>query len=284
MREVSRENKAVYSSTPRSVFIIGQRLTMVNLHQQFQSSRMVPQKRLLVNQFSSEIGTDVQRREILVATKNPFKNLIMDFDDSLDVTDPEEGATEWQGEWNVVKENLIRALFLKAFKNTVFSSPYEAAQENFSLFSPQDIQDLIRQRISQGSEASQFPVTFVRVKEVNLLDYTRDWAHEETKTIKELVKYIRESFYLDLHLPWQFNIAALWREIKFILIRFLGGDEQTSLDGLRKFLNFRYIHEVHVDLYKIEKVSYPLTGLEEAGEESASFNAAEGGGAKRRRE
>ena len=106
----------------------------------------------------------------------------------------------------------------------------------FSLFSQSELGDLILQRRS-------FPVTFFRVKEIDLLAYARierDGDSTTVKTIDDLLQFIYEISPIFMY---------TYRWLKNVLIARLGGDGTTSIEPLKEFLTFRYIHEIHVEKF-----------------------------------
>jgi hypothetical protein len=146
----------------------------------------------------------------------------------VDVPQPPEVGIDWREE---KKEEIIKDLFRKV----IFSESKIINLYNFSLFSQSELGDLILQRRS-------FPVTFVRVKEIDLLAYARikkdDDDDTTVKTIDDLLAFIYNNSDI-------FMFTYRW--LKNVLIARLGGDGDTSIEPLKKFLTFRYIHEIHVE-------------------------------------
>lgn len=269
MRETSKANLVVYSTTPRHEFLIRQRLTMLHRKSGTEVYSLSRQEhRLKVNQYSSEIGTFQQRKEILDDTFNiyseeisNFKYNVLNFLTDHDPPPPLPPGYHLE-DWLAIKGNFGIKLFKRAFFSRI--SPFW----DVSLFSPSELQDLIRERVSRGYP---FPVTFVKIKEIDLLDYAA-----ELQTIDELVDFIDDNFNYGVE---------FWNWVKSLFTRFLHGDGSTSIDPLRTFLTYRYTHEIRVNLHRLEQVPYPF---EASPAEGASAGASEGGadsgGGKRRRE
>jgi len=275
MRETSKANRVVYSTTPRREFLIRQRLTMLHRKSGTELYSLSRQEhRLKVNQFSSEIGTYKQRKEILDDTFNiyseeisNFKYNVLNFLTDHDPPPPLPPGYHWE-DWLAIRSNFGRKLFERAL------SPRLPLYWDVSLFSPSELQDLIRERIRRGFP---FPVTFVKIKEIDLLDYAG------VETIDELVEFIEDSETLNYGVEF-------WNWVKSLFTRFLHGNGSTSIDPLRTFLTYRYTHEIRVDLHRLEQVPYPLEAstVEGASEGGSSGGGSSGGagsgGGKRRRE
>ena len=268
MRETSKANLVVYSTTPRREFLIRQRLTMLHRKSGTELSSLSRQEhRLKVNQYSSEIGTFQQRKEILDDTFNIYSEEISNFRyNVLNFLTDHDPPPPLPPGYHLEDWRAIRGFFgLKLFERAL--SPRFLG---CSLFSPSELQDLIRERKSRDYP---FPVTFVKIKEIDLLDYAAG-----VETIDELVDFIDDTVL--------FNYGVeFWNWVKSLFTRFLHGDGSTSIDPLRTFLTYQYTHEIRVDLHRLEQVPYPL---EASPVEGASAGASEGGagsgGGKRRRD
>jgi len=273
MRETSKANLVVYSTTPRHEFLIRQRLTMLHRKSGTKLSSLSRQEhRLKVNQYSSEIGTYKQRKEILDDTFNIFSEEISNFKYNVlnFLTDHDPPPPLPPGyhleDWLAIRGNFGSIMFERAL------SLRPPLYWDVSLFSPSELQDLIRERISRDYP---FPVTFVKIKEIDLLA-------AGVETIDELVDFIDDTVL--------FNYGVeFWNWVKSLFTRFLHGDGSTSIDPLREFLTYQYTHEIRVDLHRLEQVPYPFEASPAEGSSAgASSGASEGGagsgGGKRRRE
>ena len=294
MRVTSKENNVIYQQRPRLSFTIRQRLTMVDLQTGEQKSYRTPNALVSVNQFSNEVGTTQQVKNILdsvnVETPNDddddntvvggwflslsdeglirraFQNLTdflsQDAGAGLNPNDLQMYRSFRDEDWPFINAYITVRLMKNVFRT-------QGYQLNLSLFNVLELQNLIRARID--GRANRFPFTFVKVREINLLDNSGNGG---LKTIKEFIRYARKIFDDEeiVNIPYV--------QLKLLFIRYLGGDLNTSLDGLRPFARYRFIHEINVDLTADSAQSFPIeTSLFGEGESASS-----GGGAKRRRE
>jgi hypothetical protein len=233
MRETSRANKAIYRKMPAYEYLVRNRFSLIHLQSGRSASRMTTESRLQQYILSSEIGTTKQREFCLKKTKffrlldileDNFEEENFTFlnflTDDVDVPQPPEVGTDWN---DIKKEDIINDLFRKV----IFSESKIINLYNFSLFSQSELGDLILQRRS-------FPVTFVsyaRIKKDDDDDTT-------VKTIDDLLAFIYNNSDI-------FMFTYRW--LKNVLIARLGGDGDTSIEPLKEFLTFRYIHEIHVE-------------------------------------
>ena len=151
---------------------------------------------------------------------------------------------------------------------------------NFSLFSALQLQNLIR-------ESTQFPITFVKVREINLLDHAflrrgPPWEPEtplvRVRTIDDFV-----DFQFTTALPGEHFLWGDDQGLRTLLTRFLHGDGATTLEGLREQARYRYVHEINVDKFLDQPLSFPLLpeeseSMEEEGSSASAFRASNGGG------
>jgi len=244
VRQTSRIGNQVFRAKPAYEYLVRNRFSLIHLKTGRTASRMTTENRLQQNIYSSEIGTTNQRESILKQTA--LFRLLDNFEeeeenftflnfhtDDVDVPPPPNGYR-----WDNQKEEIINDLFTKVVESeskiNSIGYPYNVF---FSLFSQSELGDLILQRAT-------FPVTFVRVKEIDLLAYARierDGEIRTVQTIDDLLYYI--------HRVQPFARLHTW--LKNVLIARLGGDGTTSIEPLKKFLTFRYIHEIHVVQHKL---------------------------------
>jgi len=252
MRETSRANKAIYRKMPAYEYLVRNLFSLIHVQSGRMASRMTTESRLKQYILSSEIGTTNQREFCLKKTSFlRLKEILEDnfeeenftflnfLTDDVDVPPPPAGTG-----WNDKKEAIINDLFYKViFSESKINSMGYYTNDFFSLFSQSELGDLILQRKS-------FPVTFVRVKEIDLLAYARLIERGDgekilirtVQTIDDLLQFIH------IHSPISMYTYT-W--LKNVLIAFLGGDGTTSIEPLKEFLTFRYIHEIHVEKYKL---------------------------------
>jgi uncharacterized membrane protein YgcG len=298
MRLVSKQNNIIYDKRPRLALSIKQRLTMTDLQSGRQKSYRTPNSIVYVNQYSNEPGTVQQLQEFLnlANVKTPvfegdyksyggwFESLwsrgdsqglafqvLTDF-----LAEDLEGAYRdgFREEWPIDNFWITNYMIKKAFKR------------NYSLFTGSELQNLIR---STFDGANRFPITFVKVREINLLDfaYFSENPPIPATTINEFVRF--------QHRVHTIPEEANDENIQLLLTRYLGGDEETSIDRLRDFARYRYTHEINVDLLTYQPPLLDSTAMAAAGEASAGEGASAGGrassgggassgGEKRRRE
>ena len=248
MRETSRENYAIYRKMPAHEYLVRNRFSLIKVKSGTIVKTITSESKLQQNIFSSEIGTKNQRENSLQKTN--FFNLVRDleleeplFGFLTDGAPPPPGLNNIYnpGSWSTVKDYIVFYLFRKV----VLSETKVEFDRNyhFSLFSQSELGDNIQQRKS-------FPVTFVKVKKINLLDYASiiiDRLDKNVTTIDNLVK-----FFSTLSLPGgDYLTLNLLQWLKNILILFLGGDGTTSIEPLKEFFSFSYIHEVNVVRHKL---------------------------------
>jgi hypothetical protein len=251
MRQTSRLNKTIYRAMPAYEYLVKSRLSLIHLKSGRSASVMTSENRLQQNIYSSEIGTKEERERSLQTDIFRLIRLIQqenfNFFDFLtdDLPPPPIDVRE---SWIEVKEFIVR-LFIK-----------RGGQE--SVFSQSELTDLIKQRST--SSRYPFPVTFVKVNEINLLDYALldeyDFDEElnlftmlgtttTVKTIDDLVYFFNMIAADKINLDWS-QESSTW--MKNVLIAFLGGDETASIDPLKEFFTVRYTHEIHVERHKLD--------------------------------
>jgi hypothetical protein len=249
MRETSRANKAIYRKMPAHEYFVRNRFSLIHLQSEKKASTMTTESRLQQYILSSEIGTTNQREFCLKKTsflrlkerlEDNFEEENFTFlnflTDDVDVPPPPVGL-DWREE---KRKKIINDLFTKVVESeSKINSLGYYTNDFFSLFSQSELGDLILQRKS-------FPVTFVRVKEIDLLAYARiendDGDSTTVKTIDDLLQFI-----YDNEISPIFMFTYRW--LKNVLIARLGGDGDTSIEPLKEFLTFSYIHEIHVEKF-----------------------------------
>ncbi len=306
MRMMSRVNQVIYGARPERAYNIRQRLTMIDLQTGQERVYRTPNSILTVNPFSLEIGTTEQVENVLDLVNVPTKDQLtgeflggwfqdfigQDFNgvafrqltDFLEMDAGAEGAVEphyanFRLEWPYINFILTDRMFRKAF----LLEDAEGFYFNFSLFSALQLQNLIR-------ESTQFPITFVKVREINLLDHAFLRGPLEVppetplaplvrvRTIDDFVAFQRTRF-----LPGEHFLLGDDQGLRTLLTRFLGGDGATTLEGLRQQARYRYVHEINVDKFLDQPLSFPLRpeeneSMEEEGASASAFRASDGGG------
>jgi len=248
MRRVSRENKAIYSTTPKYEFLFRNRRTMLHLKSGRTDSLMGDEYRLKQWPLSSEIGTTIERYRVLdlfvYKADRWLRNIYLNFFDFL--IDPQPPHGGWGiAEWNETRKNSAEMLFYLALGRL------SSNEVKFSLFSLSEMQDVTKRIAQEG----QFPHVFKKEMDIDLLNYAfvENYNLEydpplltktPVKTINDLVKFLQQQ--VGYHHP------IFWNWVKEMFVRFLGApDGSASIDPLREFLTYRFTHELYVD-----KLSY----------------------------
>jgi len=319
---MSKENHIIYNTRPERAFNVRQRLTMVDLQTGRERYFRTPSSLITKNPFSLEIGTTEQVKEVLnlvnvetedVSRQNadeppdPDNDFFLGgwFHDFIDQDGQENGSAfkqltefltmdagvagdqlyaDFTLNWPQINYDMTSRMFTSAFSSLEQEEPV-LTPFNYSLFTVKELRNLIR-------DCKQFPTTFVKVREINLLDYALIYTGDgvqtvKVKTIDDLVAYMHSGF------PEEEIPEADDQGLRTLLTRFLGGDGATTLEGLRPQARYRYVHEINVDyVCSDQPLSFPLLpeaseSMEEEGG-SASAIAAMGssgssGGGKRKR-
>jgi hypothetical protein len=300
MRTLSRDNRVIYDPRPSKVFNIRQRLTLVDLQSGVTGVYKTPAAQVSVNQFSTEIGSAEDIRRILDLTNTPTtpsNGEPYEFEDYVKVggwhanvfhrggrfggrafqvlTDflnqDREEYGDFVHEWPRINNILTSNMVDEAFTDRSVEEGEEKL--NYSLFGVAELQQLIRERMV-NARTNQFPITFVKVREINLLDYAfitfRRFGtareHTPVRTIDDLVEYQHEGFPSEEN-PNEDNPEANDQGLKLMLIHKLGGNGSTTLDALRPFARYRYTHEIHVDLVSSGPLSFPVLPGQDVEEE-----------------
>ena len=279
MRQLSRENRVVYSRTPKYQYTIRQRLSLIDLENGFRTSTVSFPRILIVNQFSSEIGTTQDREKLLDDINySEFYKIFPRFQRNVFGFLP-EAPLQYRELWRITKYEFSEFLF-KIHLTRIFTSAESGERNRYSLFSPSEVQDLIQDRIRNGN---RFPFTLVKFTEFNILDLAKEnlkafnESLEPVRTINDLVKFI---FVLSNHYDEDNPEHPFWQWLTNYFIGYLGGDGNTSVDGFRKFFRFRYMHEINVEMNTLESLTYPHGAAGGgAGAAGGGAGAAGGGGA-----
>jgi hypothetical protein len=124
-----------------------------------------------------------------------------------------------ESEWNLVVHSIIYKLFQHSNQFSSVFSDRGAAEE---------LQDAI---FSRARNPENFPFTFIKTREINILD-----NNNFLKTIEALM----------LDVIHNTNFVNEWIQL---LINYLGvPNRESPIEGLRDQLNFRVISEIYVDL------------------------------------
>jgi hypothetical protein len=323
MRLMSKENHIIYNTRPERAFNVRQRLTMVDLQTGQVRYFKTPSSLITKNPFSLEIGTTEQVKEVLnlvnvetedVSRQNadeppdPDDDFFLGgwFHDFIDQDGQENGSAfkqltefltmdaagaghqlyaDFTLNWPQINYDMTKRMFVSAFSSLEQEEPV-LTPFNYSLFTVKELRNLIR-------DCRQFPTTFVKVREINLLDYATIYTgmdeedEVKVKNILDLVAYMHSGPpEEEAEIP-----EADDQGLRTLLTRFLGGDGNTTLEGLRPQARYRYIHEINVDyVVSDQPLSFPLLpeASESMEEEGGSASAAMGssgssGGGKRKR-
>jgi len=318
MRLVSKENRVLYDSRPKRAFNIRQRLTLINLQSGEQRVYRTPNSVVTVNQFNLEVPHEQLTRFLNltnVETKDsgwddlfhPAPSLVGGWHNNfVGLTNQGRGnafealtqfltadaavANNQQYQdfvirWPYINYLMTRNMFHRAFQLGEDEDGYKFT--NYSLFTASELRELIREK----EYRNQIPFTFVKVYEINLLDHAvimrgppEITPPVQVRTIDDMVNFQHTGFQPGEQMPHADDMG-----LRTLLTRYLGGDGSTSIDGLRPFARYRYIHEINIDQVVAEPRSFPMLPEEEGGASASSGGgggggASSGGGAKRRRE
>jgi hypothetical protein len=250
LRLVDRFTSDVYKYTKRASFRLKQRYTFTDL--QF-NDQIVGKSKIIdisVLRNSSMVGTTDQLRSFLDSIYNPVNNRDMysEIQHFLYARDDRFLPTFRIFLRNTNRNEVIQAIhpgfqilhnffydFVTWHQSRVLNTP-----RGISLFGVEELQELIRQKLNQGG---QFPVTFIKINDVDLLDYPR-LRRDPTFRIKSIKDFI---YYFQHEVGgWEDDQLA---NLKQSLIDYLNvPNEDSSIDGLRNELRFRIKHEINVEL------------------------------------
>jgi hypothetical protein len=278
LRTLSGETNVVFDPRPRQSFIFRQKVYMQDLQSGQKSSATTPDTILSQKYYSDEVGTTEEKKNMLKLTSfrftdqhygNWFRDLYKPQEDGSAgnalrpltvLISHDEFLDGYSEDWPKDCAYLLKRLFTNVFLD---KSGYD---ENYSLFTPEEIQFSIAQRLGRD----QFPFTLVKSKDINLMDYAfklkiignyreRDMRRIPLLTLQQLSRWTIPDY----------------DDLETVFSRYLMKDIHTSINELRPLFNFRYTHEITIDLYgeHAAPLSFPL---EEGGARVA--------GAKRQRE
>ena len=284
---MSRENRIIYGTRPERAYNIRQRLTMIDLQTGRERVYKTGNFLITVNPFSVEIGTTVEVNAIIdlvnkktldASRRGPhfLQHKILGgwFEDLIDENDQPGGRigagfrklTEYLlttapgsqytiEDWPTTNYYLLKKMFKKAFRNKNW-------QWGYSLFSPLELQNLIRER-------KIFPITFMKVREINLLDY----AYLGTNKVRTIDDFVE--FHNNIH--EREGIHYDEAQFQLLLTNFLGGNGATTIEALRKQTRYRYVHEINVDIVSQLPLPFPLLPEESVYSPEKYFAVAESG-------
>jgi len=252
MRTLSGEFNTVFDSRARRSFTINQRLTMQDMQGGQRVSVNTREVLLSQRNFSTQLGTTPQLKRMLRETRleetenrngqwiRPlFRPQIVG---GVQVPGPGLAAlTTYRNnyfqeyiDWPEDCSNFIDSLMDYVFRE----NPTTFFNINYSLFTPEEIQAEIERR------PNPFPLTLVKVKDFNLIDYAfkirRIPGDEDDEYVAVKLNTVRELT------NWALPDSPMATEL---FARYLGGNGDTLIEGLRPLLNYRYTHEIFIDIY-----------------------------------
>jgi hypothetical protein len=234
VRLQSRQLSSLYKYTVQQSFRLRQRITYIDLQSRISSSSFTTRSKVISRRKDSlMIGT---KKKIIEFIEDMDWKLIeaQKLDEILDNTEFIRGALSKlhryalenaalyphvESEWNLVVHSIIYKLFQHSNQFSSVFSDRGAAEE---------LQDAI---FSRARNPENFPFTFIKTREINILD-----NNNFLKTIEALM----------LDVIHNTNFVNEWIQL---LINYLGvPNRESPIEGLRDQLNFRVISEIYVDL------------------------------------
>lgn len=282
LRTFSDDTKVVFDPRLTRQWIFRQKLTMQDMQTGKKISINTPDTILIQNNYSSEVGTTAEIKAMLKLTTFDYPNNEGRYDgewfkalytlnreaNGLMTGDGFPGLTalansanfrqqypNFLNYWPEDVKYILGVCFRNAFVRDDVPKAFEyytnyKEMMDYSLFSAEEIRLEIKRR------RSATPFTLVKVREINLLDYMYQnlrvqipdppgysWTKDFANNVGGLLFWIETQ-----------NLQGR-REL---LYRFFDGDENTSLEGLRPTLNYRYTHEITVDKVEPMPMSFPL--------------------------
>ena len=233
VRQTSRTGNIVFSNKPAYEYLVRNTFSVIHLKTGRTASITTSESKLQQNKHSSEIGTTNQRERSL--QKTAFLNLTKIFEQQnfnfFDfLTDGQQLPDDVEEEWDDIKHYIISYLFKTVSERVVVSE----SELNYH----------IQQRSTNGYP---FPLTFVKVNEINLLDYAivgraGYFDFRPVRVIDDLVDYMLEGFD-----DYYFDIEDFEDSVKNIFTEFLHGEGTTSIEPLKEFFTCRFTHEIHIE-------------------------------------